>query len=1569
MTDTAEPKRKSVWRRRTLGVFATVFTVVVVAFAALQIPPVKGLIASRIAASLPWPAKIEGLGGWLPFSITVEQISLGPEGTAWLTLRDAALDIGILPLLGGTLQVERIAAGEITLLRLPPSSPPTEAPLGLPVVTDLPPWLHVEQLTVERFALGEAVAGRALAFSMTGAYRPGTSAPVELRVQGLDGADLQAELTGGLRDGVVDLALSAQDDSLVETMTGTVGPFEVSLRLDGPLADASLALDLTRATGDLLSLNGKLGYGLPLKLEGVGILRLPEEFAAPALRARTGDSLEFDIALDLTADRIFRIHRAVVDGAQARVEVAGNYALRGGAINLTPLLRAADLHLLAGQPREGDPVALVARLPLTGTLKQLQITPEFTLNDMPWLSGTLALDLADEQALKGHLNVQPASELLPESVRDLLSRGAEVTVDGTYAAGRARIAQARLVAGNTLLDARGDYDVVARLMELEATLQLNDLADFSAIARRPLAGAVSVEVSASGDPEKTTATGALVLREVTSESIHAPGGRVAFTLLGGAFPDRIDERVVVTLDGALPELQLQPRLKRDLVLKGSATIEALRGIVVDAFELSDGNFVARADGNVDVESRDADFNATLDIAQIADYGALTGVPGRGRVRLGARAYSGEAPGTVVAEITGGLSGLSGLPEGIQSLTGRDAKLSASVTYDGAVLDLPEVAWSSDVAKLSGTGTYQLGDKNLSAKLSGDLDDIQGLSAMAKRPLAGKARFTLTAEGETDNFASQGSIQGEGLRADTFRARQADITFDAAGLPGAPEVALNARLAQGDESLQLNAALRKSDQEIMITTFDAAAGDNRLSAEGAVRLDTRRGHGTLSVSLPKLEALKTWSDLPFAGSLKLQADISKDSGRLSAAIKGESLVLPGASIAQLDATGDIGDPFASPSGSLAVRVADGRAGDWRVDTLDLSADGPGGLWSIALKSTGAFRDQTMLQVAGTAALAPAEGGLMLNTLTLSADDQVFTLRQPASLSRKGDVVTITALSLAADTGSVTLDGVWRKGAVDLRANVDALPLVLAALGGVDPPGGTLSGDVVLGGSPAAPTIDATLRIAGYNPDPEGEEDFAGLDAEVAATYGAGALQASVSATVPDELRLEGRAAVDADWRLQPWRFAVPRDGVLRGALKSAADLDTLPPLLGLEGQEIRGRFEADLTLGGTLASPALNGTASVVDGYYENGATSTILNNLHAEAEAQGNTLRITSFSADDGADGKYRGEGQLSLEPAGHTPFYFALTLNQPRVIHRDDLRAQGEGTLRIEGDEKGAIIQGDLRVGSANITLPERTVKTRVATVPYTIKGQPRSEEEDGPRGPWPITLDVRAELPGRVFFRGPGLDSEWAGALRATGDARNPSIRGTLNVKKGTLEFLGRPFNLAESTISFDGETPPAPFLRIVAVTEADDIVARVRIEGLHTALNITLESEPPMPRDEILSRVLFGQRLSEVSPVQALTLARYAPVFSKNATAQTVLGSGAPNPQIVDRFTVRGGSGVGEASITTGKYLTDDLYLEFEQGLGSAESLVSLEWLFAPEWSLKARTTSQGEGGVGVFWKRNY
>ena len=281
----------------------------------------------------------------------------------------------------------------------------------------------------------------------------------------------------------------------------------------------------------------------------------------------------------------------------------------------------------------------------------------------------------------------------------------------------------------------------------------------------------------------------------------------------------------------------------------------------------------------------------------------------------------------------------------------------------------------------------------------------------------------------------------------------------------------------------------------------------------------------------------------------------------------------------------------------------------------------------------------------------------------------------------------------------------------------------------------------------------------------------------------------------------------------------------------------------------------------------------------------------------------------------------------------------------------------------------GTLTVSPAYIAIPEGTGETEVTTVEFTESQSPEASDETEPKPPHRTELDITLNLPGRVFLTGTGLDSEWEGKLQVKNTTAEPAIEGVLRVKKGTLDFLGRLFSLADSTITFDGQTPPSPFLRIDAVTETEDIIAHVRMEGVADALNITLESEPTMPQDEILARVLFGQRLSDVSPVQALTLARYAPIFKKKQSGRSILGSQGPKPFLVDRVSVRSGSGAGDASIATGKYLSDDFYLEYEQGLGTAQSLISLEWLFAPQWSLKGKTTSRGQGGLGVFWKKDY
>ena len=87
---------------------------------------------------------------------------------------------------------------------------------------------------------------------------------------------------------------------------------------------------------------------------------------------------------------------------------------------------------------------------------------------------------------------------------------------------------------------------------------------------------------------------------------------------------------------------------------------------------------------------------------------------------------------------------------------------------------------------------------------------------------------------------------------------------------------------------------------------------------------------------------------------------------------------------------------------------------------------------------------------------------------------------------------------------------------------------------------------------------------------------------------------------------------------------------------------------------------------------------------------------------------------------------------------------------------------------------------------------------------------------------------------------------------------------------QLLGRRFDLRGGTIQFTGRTPPNPVLDLQAVTRAADITAVVRVEGEATDPQFKLDSEPPMPEDEILARLLFNRAAGRLGPADAIRLA---------------------------------------------------------------------------------------------------
>jgi translocation and assembly module TamB len=199
-------------------------------------------------------------------------------------------------------------------------------------------------------------------------------------------------------------------------------------------------------------------------------------------------------------------------------------------------------------------------------------------------------------------------------------------------------------------------------------------------------------------------------------------------------------------------------------------------------------------------------------------------------------------------------------------------------------------------------------------------------------------------------------------------------------------------------------------------------------------------------------------------------------------------------------------------------------------------------------------------------------------------------------------------------------------------------------------------------------------------------------------------------------------------------------------------------------------------------------------------------------------------------------------------------------------------------------------------------------------------------------------------------------------------PSITGTLSVVRGSVNVLGKRFELKKGSLLLDGSSPPSPTIDVEAEAKSREIVATLHLIGPVQALEMKLSSDPPFPSDEILSRLLFGRSASNITPLQAIqladsinTLARGGGIDLLGRTRQ-VLG--------LDQLTLKQTGKTEETTaLSAGKYLSEEVYIEVEQGISAETGKASLIWEITPNISVETEVGVNAEAGIGVNWRWDY
>jgi translocation and assembly module TamB len=159
----------------------------------------------------------------------------------------------------------------------------------------------------------------------------------------------------------------------------------------------------------------------------------------------------------------------------------------------------------------------------------------------------------------------------------------------------------------------------------------------------------------------------------------------------------------------------------------------------------------------------------------------------------------------------------------------------------------------------------------------------------------------------------------------------------------------------------------------------------------------------------------------------------------------------------------------------------------------------------------------------------------------------------------------------------------------------------------------------------------------------------------------------------------------------------------------------------------------------------------------------------------------------------------------------------------------------------------------------------------------------------------------------------------------------------------------------------------IALTAEAEDNDFIAIIRLEGQATDPKLTLTSEPELPDDEVLARLLFNRELSEIGPTEAAKLAlalnrlRGGGGFDAFGEIRDALK--------IDTLDVVSGEEPDESVVKAGKYLSDDVYVEVEKGTAEESGRARVEVEILPNVAVEADTGEDASGGIGLKWRFDY
>ncbi|MGA1870792.1 MAG: translocation/assembly module TamB domain-containing protein [bacterium] len=593
---------------------------------------------------------------------------------------------------------------------------------------------------------------------------------------------------------------------------------------------------------------------------------------------------------------------------------------------------------------------------------------------------------------------------------------------------------------------------------------------------------------------------------------------------------------------------------------------------------------------------------------------------------------------------------------------------------------------------------------------------------------------------------------------------------------------------------------------------------------------------------------------------------------------------------------------------------------------------------------------------------------IDSITFPLGPTIWKNKEPIRCETDEQGVRISSCTLSSAQGIFSLQGAIEWGGaqkISLTLSEVSLDQLHNVAAQSIPFGGVLDADLKVSGSFNAPLMKgyAVIKngIAGQFKFDEFRHDISYDQKQLD-------LIASLSQEGRKTLHLSGKLPIDLAFQKVQDRFSL--QGFFVDIRIDQLDLGFIPSLLPSITM-VQGTLSGKGQISGSLGEPHFDTELDFVNTSFQIMPLSQIF--TLQEARIQGTHERIIIDGIKIlGTSGSALLSTTIELSQFSLDQFIATLNMEQWKILYSSDSHFVCDGEMKAQGTLSDINLSGSVTLPSVKVKISDFIGSNRINPEVVMVKERGKKPDFIEKKPGFfmkNVIIDTHVHIPRNLWIIHDQANIELKGDIHILkAKENNPRVLGDIQSVRGYYTFYNKEFEVQKAVLTFQGLTVINPQIDMRTVYRVGGVNIFIIITGTKNAPVVTLQSDPSMPQNDIISYLIFGRATEDLSQRESANLQAQAFALVGRIVAMQVMGIFGEKFS-VDTIQIRA-SKQGTPSLEIGKYLARDVYVAYSRELGQQKSeMLTVEYYLYSNLTLETEIRADDRSGIDLIWKKDF